>query len=181
MNIEAIGIFAEVIGAAAVVLSVIYLASQIRQGYTQLDQNNAIAKANAQTDLHFRYQELIRVMLDKPGLREIVIRGLNGYDLLNNEHKAHFIAYITPLVVHFDIVLRLHESKLVDNDFLEEFRLMTLGFVSTHGGRQWWAENKYFWIKTVREYLDAELANTTTLPNPITKMAMYQLDEQAST
>ncbi|MGR8946693.1 MAG: DUF6082 family protein [Gammaproteobacteria bacterium] len=176
MTIEAAGIFAEIIASLAVVVSVVYLASQIRQGYSQLDQNNAIAKANAQTDLHFRYQELIRKHLDEPGLREVIIRGLNDYEGLSNEEKSHFIGYISPLIVHFDIVLRLHQHELVDDDFLTEFRLMTLSLVSTVGGRQWWSENKYFWIETVREFLDAELANEESLPEPMTKMAYYQLD-----
>lgn len=174
MNVAVVGILAEVIGATAVVISVVYLASQIRQGYTQLDQNNAIAKANAQTDLHFRYQELLRTVNDNAGLRDIVIHGLDDYANLSNEDKGHFITYMSPLVVHFDVVLRLHDHKLVDDDFLEEFRLMTLSFVSTPGGRAWWSENKYFWIETVRNYIDSELDRAETLPAPITEMALYR-------
>ena len=119
MSIEIYGIIAEIVGAAAVVISVVYLASQIKQGYAQLDQNNAIAKSAAESDLHFRYQDLLARMQEKPGLREIVIRGLNEYQALTTEEKGRFITWISPLVVHFDVVLRQHRHGLVDDDFLE--------------------------------------------------------------
>ena len=174
MNWDAIGAVGEIIGALAVVISVVYLASQIRLGYVQQDQNNAIAQSAAESDLHFRYQDLIGRMLEKPGLREIVIRGLHDYDKLSREEKGRFITWISPLVVHFDVVLRQHRRGLADEDYLEEFRLMTLSLVSTKGGREWWAENKYFWIESMREYLDAELAKPESLPEPFTKMALFQ-------
>jgi hypothetical protein len=174
MSIEILGILAEVVGAFAVVISVIYLASQIRQSYAQLDQNNVIAKAAAESELHFKYQELLRTMLDRPGLREIVIRGLNDYESLTMQEKGHFGMWATPLVVHFDVVLRQYSHGLVDENYLEEFRLMTLSLVSTEGGRAWWAENKYFWIETVRKYLDEELAKPETLPEPFTVMSLFQ-------
>jgi hypothetical protein len=47
MNWEAIGAIGETVGAAGVVLTLVYLANQTRQNIIQLEQNTLTAKAAA--------------------------------------------------------------------------------------------------------------------------------------
>ena len=86
MNWDAIGAVGEVVGAAAVVVSIVYLAVQIRQNTSStrsaVESEIALALANAAFE-----------GADGP-IPEIMFRGLGDFDKLNDEEKARFVFYV---------------------------------------------------------------------------------------
>ena len=84
MNWDAIGALGEIIGALAVLITLIYLAVQVRQAKHQLDLNSAQARA-----IHMR--DLLMPIATDPSLASIMLKaGHPPYgDFGLNSEKAH--------------------------------------------------------------------------------------------
>jgi hypothetical protein len=83
MNWEAIGAISDLVGALAVVLTLFYLARQIRQSNTQGRRNEIAAT--------FQQFSIARMATaQNEGLTEIFVRGSLSYDDLNPIEKHRF-------------------------------------------------------------------------------------------
>ena len=82
MNWDAVGAIGEVVGALAVVISIIYLAAQIRQ-------NTKAARLDAEREVGLYYANILRegAHTDMPGL---YLRGADGLLELSEEDTAKF-------------------------------------------------------------------------------------------
>ena len=74
MNWSVVGAVSEIIGAVAVVVSLVYLATQIRQA-------TKIARANTRNAIAESAQSLAQDIIDGQGMAEIFIKHLNGEQL----------------------------------------------------------------------------------------------------
>jgi len=75
LNWEAIGAIGEIVGAAGVVVTLIYLANQIRQNTIQLEQNTLTAKAAAQNASNEALRENRKAIFEFLEMSEIYLRG----------------------------------------------------------------------------------------------------------
>ena len=76
MNWEAIGAISEVIGALAVVASLVYLALQIRQNTKQLEQNERTSRAASVSASATSYRENRQHIYTNREVAEIQLRGM---------------------------------------------------------------------------------------------------------
>lgn len=81
MNWDAIGAVAELLGASGVILSMVYLATQIRQNTLS---NRIQAKQNT-TNQFVRFAEQL---VSDPRLSEMYLRARRGLDNLTDEERA---------------------------------------------------------------------------------------------
>lgn len=94
MNWEAIGAIGEIVGAFAVVLSLIYLAVQIRN-------QNIESKATAVHQVLESNKSSISQLLD-PGLAEIWIAGMEDFNSLTDVQRLRFVIYLTVALRSFE-------------------------------------------------------------------------------
>ncbi len=85
MDLNDLANLGQIIGALAVVISLIYVALQIRQN------TNAIRSAAAQT-VHEHFATWYRLVAADPELSQIVVNGLRDYSSLSEMERARFIA-----------------------------------------------------------------------------------------
>lgn len=131
MNWEAIGAVGEIVGAAAVVVSVIYLALQIR---TQ----NLESRLGATRDLASKRAEPMKVLLGNEDAIDVWLLALRGYE--NLKGKERFKASVM-----FNLIMRNAEQDFLhkgtghaDDPYLESVdRVLSLN-VSSPGLQQWW-------------------------------------------
>ena len=84
MNWDAIAAVGEIVGALAVVISLIYLASQIRQ-------QNREARISAAHEIVEAFRDAIGAVKD-PAMAELCVKALNGLDVLTNAEKMQVLA-----------------------------------------------------------------------------------------
>jgi hypothetical protein len=85
MNLNDPANIGQVIGAVAVVVSLFYVAHQIRQN------TNAVRSATAQT-LHEHFANWYHVLASDPVLSQIAAKGLRDYTSLSEQERVRFIA-----------------------------------------------------------------------------------------
>ena len=167
MNWDALGAAGEVGGAVAVVVSVLYLAFQVRQ-------NTVHSRAYSQRDMLTAItQDILRVSLEP----ELLRRGLSDFASFSDDDKVRFSGYLVTHVARFEANLRLYRSDLMDESLFRAHRAWALSLLTTPGGTQWWAYWKRNFSEDVRAYLDAAVARGEDLPTPMTDaIPFYQVE-----
>jgi hypothetical protein len=121
LNWEAFGAIGEVVGAAAVVLTLLFLVTQLRQNTRSLD---ASRRANISQLYQFRAQMHMDGMLRKAesaglSLADVTARMLEGgFDSLGDAEKVFLIAHATADAVRLDNGLFQHRNGFLDDDYV---------------------------------------------------------------
>jgi hypothetical protein len=135
MTVQDLGAIGELIGSLAVLVTLVYLARQIRQGNrnTEIDSR--------QTILH-NFFEKAHTLAEDTELRRIVMSALNDFHSLSNEEKYAWDALQMWYWGNLHQALFLKEQKLIDDESFSIIAQAFVGGVNTPGGRDWWSEAK---------------------------------------
>jgi hypothetical protein len=129
MNWDAIGAVGELVGASAVLVTLVYLAVQIRQ-------NSKMMRANSKQSITDATQHLLFKMLDEP---ELSHKFINGGEFDSIEHtKAWLLA--RAMFRGYEAQIYQHEVGLLDDTEWEELRKIILQTASLPGTQLLWPE-----------------------------------------
>ena len=153
---EFIGGVGSVIGALAVLATLIYLAVQVRQ-------NTALARAAAQREINRSFQDALGQLKQE---RRIYQRGCLDFDGMSRADQLGFDLSIAPIINHLDQVLRMHQQGLETQDNVDAYGTICLAILQAPGARSWWGRAKRYFVRETREYLDRRFADPSSLPEP---------------
>ena len=133
MNWEAIGAIGEVGGAIAVVVTLVYLARQIRHS-TQATRIAAYHQASEQM------WSVGATISTDPGLAEILASTFGGgIDRLAPSDRIRLEMAMSSLYFGFESLLALHEKGLVDGELWENWFENVMGMLGSPLGREYLA------------------------------------------
>jgi hypothetical protein len=135
MNWEAIGAVGEVVGAAAVFTSLVYLATQIRNS-KRSDQINASSLAAAAVD-----NWLGQIVRDSE-LNDLYMRALSDFQSLSGEEKNRFALLVIQLLRALETVWRFYRSGAIEPDYWASFEATIKRIVGTAGGTICYKNNR---------------------------------------
>ena len=147
MNLEVINVSAEVIGAGAVVITLGYLAIQIRQA-------NAIARVGAYRDLHQDLGSIFMDMVKDPELHRMWRVGMFSEDTLSDEEQDRLGMLLSQVFSGLNIA---YQSSWLDpglNDFVTNYTDVLVGRTHIQG---WWGRNRGLVAGPYRSFVDARL------------------------
>ena len=146
MNWEAIGTIAEVIGAIGVIVTLVYLAHQIRDN-TKQSRLSSIRAINASTDSAF---EPIYI----PENTRIWTTGLASPTSLDEGEQHVFDLLMTRLIASFDATTYQYEQGALPTQLYDGYAAFFSSFVATPGGSEWYARNRDMFLVETRKRLD---------------------------
>lgn len=153
MNWEAIGAIAEVVGAAGVIGSLIYLGIQIRQS-TRTEQARAfqdIFSGFTAQNLEMFGPENIDLIVS--GMRDFA--GISGGDRLRFDHLM--MGYFNAL----EATIFSKHAYLVDDQTMNNWSYaLRTRFLPYPGVRDWWKEAKPIFAPETRAWVDLQLEAT---------------------
>ncbi len=124
MDWTMVGALGELLGAVAVVVSLIYVGRQIKQ-------NTAVAKAEAYRDISLRYSQVAMEWVD-PAFLPVYVRIFDGAteDDLSREEGLQAAGYIESLLRLYETVFRQVEAGVLDEEAFQNLGniLFTLPF-----------------------------------------------------
>jgi hypothetical protein len=158
MNWEIVGSTGEWAGALAVVVTLFYLAKQIRQ-------SNLVGIAEAEREWYVGWAGHLQNFTADEHIADIMQRGLANYSELTKPEQAIFHGRMTALVDHTDLLRRLVGKGLMASDVLDKVFLVCLSLLATEGGNAWWEShgNAY----SIKPYLDEQKRATPAKIVPI--------------
>jgi hypothetical protein len=159
MNWDAIGAVAEFVGAVAVVITLFYLALQVRQS-TKQDEARGLQTAIKE------YLGSFEAATGSTESADIFRRGLNDFDALSPAEQGSFHSAIHSLLTGFNNAWNLHESGLLPEDEFVAMRGLFVSILISPGGTRWWSLYKKVPPLHLTTYLDESMRDATGTMQP---------------
>jgi hypothetical protein len=157
MSLEDLGNIGEFVAAVAVVVSLIYLAVQIRQNTQQIKQSIHSVKASTfQASLNSAAGFIVNIAQD-PDLADIYRRGLRGESL----HETEWIRFrfvMSNLFGHYEHLYYQHRAGLAEPELWESRAANMEWYFAQPGWRSYWNEAGRLFGRGFREYVTEHLA-----------------------
>ncbi len=150
MGWDAIGAIGEIVGALAVVLTLFYLASQVKQGSRQ-EQIHSFA---AERDL---FLQTFDRCTGTPADAEIFRQGLNHFRDLKPGDQGVFHSQMHGLTHGFHGLWVQFKAGILPKEELVACRNLYIQLLMTPGGEQWWASFRQAMPPHFVEYLETEI------------------------
>ncbi len=176
MNWDAVSAIAEVVGVIAVVVSLIYLALQVRQNTQQLRHDNLIGAIRGTLDTNWLYHR-------DPQTFDVFRAGVKSFEDLSGREKAQFHALIVDLAFYFEVVRNMVASGLIDPAALDVNQRFLVSILVTPGGREWWefAKESPPMPSRAMDYIESILTEEGDDTPPITELQPWFAESQTGT
>ena len=153
MTIAELGALGEFIGSLAVVVTVGYLALQIRQSTAQQRREESLSIQQGQNSV-------ISQMMDPANVRAFA-RAAEGDGSASAADRARAIMWVIQYLNHFQNVYDLHHNGSLDEERYALWEGFAVGMVASKGLRAWWDDEsgKLACMSAVRDLIDARASN----------------------
>jgi hypothetical protein len=158
MTIQDLGSVGELIAAIATVATLIYLALQIRQNTNA----TRAASFHAITD---SMNHVNVAVAQNPGLARIWLAGTADRSSLSEEERYQYDLVLLSYFHVFETIYYQAKVGAGEGGLLVAEERSLAALLSTHGVREWWAENPYAFAPEFRAYIDRFLGASPESPN----------------
>lgn len=122
MNWDAIGAIAESIGALGVVISLVYLALQIRQSGSSVEQNTVALRSSTYQSIVDAVANYNSFILQNERLAELTWKGRTEFNSLSEDERRLFQVYLANIFHCFSAAQYHFESGLLPKEEWYGFR-----------------------------------------------------------
>lgn len=142
---------AEIIASVAVVVSLIYLAKQVR---LQARENRTAVVAS----LTQQWGEALQTFAAHQDLYAIWMRGIEDFDSLSPEERGRFSALLVNLTQIFEGLHLHHRDGKVDAGLWESFDNRLRDVFALPGVQKWWALRRHWHTQGFQRHVDRAIA-----------------------
>ena len=154
MNWNEIGAVSEAAGAIAVMVSVVYLAVQVRKQTRE-------SRFAATRELAAQFQDTLKEIIDDAGFAAIWLKGVQDYDSLPNVERIRVALYLQR-VCRIMEQQHLHtRGGNIDDAYFESIDLAFREMLTFPGPQRWWALSREHFVADFRERVDALVVDAT--------------------
>ena len=167
MTIQDWGSVGELVGAIATVATLVYLAIQIRTN-TRIAKTSALQSMLAGSRDHF-----LKHMYADGEVCDIMTRGFNSTDELDQNEKTRFTCFIIEQVLQMQDIMQRHDAGLVTYTDHLAWLEWTCLLLRTPGGREVWPQVSSVTTPTINGILNAHLRENPDAPSVLEVMPVF--------
>jgi hypothetical protein len=131
MNWDALGAFAELVGAAGVIGSLLYLAAQVRT-------SNRAAAVQAKLESTRLLNDFMDLLIQRPELNQLMLKGRKGLDSLSPDEYHQFSNISLKAFWFFSAGhFQFRRGTLAESDWFELQAVIDY-WLRSQGCRDWW-------------------------------------------
>ena len=157
MDWNEVSTIADVLAAISLILTVVYLAIQIRKN-THATHSQTYHLATS------ALAEMAGIIGSNKELARIFRIGMTNPDELDEDEFSQFGYLGISLFRRFENVFFQYQSGMIDDDFWTGHRDNILWFFHRPGMQVWWKDRKFAFSKSFREFLDRSTPDDITSP-----------------
>jgi hypothetical protein len=154
LSLEDLGNLGEFLAAIAVIITLIYLAFQIRQNTRQISQNTQSLRLAAGHAFKRDTQDLRVALVHDAEAARILRTGLGDVTSLNDDERARFNLLLAAIIEHIQFAFERREEGLVEWDAQRAFML---SYFSQPGVQEWWKSGRQIFNAAFVRYVEEEL------------------------
>ena len=147
MTLNELGSLGEFISGLAVVVTLIYLAVQIRHN----------TRAVRSSMHHAMIESTLRIaesVSDSADVGRIVLKADEGFDNLTKEERIRFEAYAERVFNNFESVFYSYRNSMIEEDLWESWESSYLADVSRSAMRSYWQEERPQHLRDFMDFID---------------------------
>ena len=145
MNWEAIGAIGEIVGASAVIASLVYLAVQIRN-------QNIESRISSIHDVLAGFRTEIAAFRN-PELAGLLAKGSVDYGALSDTEKIQFVAMIQGPLRFWEEAYYQHKANRLSEQLWGGIHAQMRDFMSTEGAQKVWELRQHTYSDEFRDYV----------------------------
>jgi hypothetical protein len=151
MNWDAIGAIGEIVGAAGVILTLAYLAVQIRQNTeeTRSGQTQDLISANSEANY---------LMVTDKELADLIQAGMADPSALSDSDQFRFNLFWFAAYNRFDFAYHQYSRGRLDPELWEKMDYEIPLYLSLPGSHAWWERDKPRFSRKFVEYVEKRLS-----------------------
>ena len=153
MNWDAISAISEIIGAIAVVVTLIYLAVQVRQSTKSIQSSTLQANTGVWTSL-------FSSLADKDVAAAYAVGMSGAPDIKPIQYTQFFLMCRAMFVAFENQFYQYRQGTLDEETYLGYARAISTQLMSMPGFRVWWAQSRDVFSPSFVEHIDVMIANT---------------------
>jgi hypothetical protein len=163
VTISELGSIGELLGSILTLVTVAYLAVQIRQNTAQQKREELISIQHGQNSVVAQLQD--------PRIFGGFVRGAAGRDP-SIEDRAIALTWVIQYLNHFEIVHDRYKTGALDEEQYQLWAGFAVAMVAPVHIRKWWddEDGRLGFHSDVREMIDQRLNDRANPPRPITEM-----------
>ena len=158
MNLNDLANLGQIIGAVAVVISLFYVASQIRQN------TNAVRSATAQT-VHEHFAKWYHLVAADDELSQIIAKGLRDYGSLSEKERVRFIAAFMSFLSYSQNAFLKWREGLLASPLWMGWQHVIMNLVGAPGGKAFWKDRAYMFGDEFRRHIEDDLMKREPHPD----------------
>ncbi len=157
--LDDLGNLGDFLGGIAVIITIGYLALQIRQ-------NTAALRVASRQQVVESYRLFNRPFISDPAISSIWERGLRSATDLEESDRAQFFALFLDQVLHFQGAQASHASGSLDDETFNAYRDHFAGILASPGGAVFWSQARVSYPSHMVASVEERLARGS-LPDPL--------------
>jgi len=168
LTVETLGNLGDFVGGIAVIVSLVYLALQIRQ-------NTRMLRASALASTTQTYVSFNHLLGNNAVVARVFQVGLEDFSALDENERRQFLNLMRAIIISYEHVYQNFEAGLIDAEVWDRYlregkRLLQIPHIAT-----WWESRKHAYTKSFVEMLDQ------ASPVPEQKLANQIVEEMLAT
>ena len=144
MNYE---IIINTVASLGVILSVFFLAYQIKK-------NTTAVKANYSDSLNTTNMEYLRQMIENPELGKLMENAVNSWDDLNEDDKRTSNYMLIQLFRHWENMYYQYKLSVLDKRLWASHLNTMTGYFHHKGTQEWWIHRRMAFAEDFRNFLE---------------------------
>ncbi len=156
MNWEAIGAVGEIVGAIAVVATIIYLAFQMRQNTTAIQLNTAHSVTE-------ELQEMFSLLASDQSLSEIFVQAAQGTDLSGSD-RVRYYTFMHNFVRVYENAFLQNRPNVVDEAHWAGMTRMMIDVSAMPAFSLYWADRMHWFSEDFQQHINTEIIPTPAKP-----------------
>ena len=152
MNWEAAGAIGEIVGGLAVVLTLGYLALQMKQ-------NTISMKVAAKQEMTKQFSDYVDLLLSNPEYRLLNRRGMNG-EHLDDDDKVVFNLLMSKAAWYFASMHYQYDQHSLSEEEWGQSKVLIDNYCSSPGFKTYWDEQGYAFSNSFRRHIEAHWTGT---------------------
>ena len=147
MNWAAISGIADVLASVGVIVSLIYVAIQLKLN------SRTIGTANYQQNMAL-ISDVSGLISSDPALSDIYMRGTQSFQGLNENEKVRFHMLMTKFILPIQINVHLKDRGLMDDRLYDGQVQSFLNMFENPGMKEWWTQSTKWFHQDFVEYMN---------------------------
>lgn len=146
MTIQELGSIGEFVGAIAVVLSLVYLAYQIRQN------TRSVRASTHHTSARAAY-ETQNLFAESEAVARIFRTGAREPNKLTGDERVRFDAIMRTFFIWYEDTYFHYRNSMIDREVWEARQRSMLGHLRSAGISSWWSKNSHIFADSFVSYV----------------------------